>query len=54
MRALKCTTYKCAAQCAEIATKLVEHMASEDLRGKSLTLKLKGSNFEVCSATLRV
>ena len=34
-------------QCAELSEKLAEDMASEGLRGKTLTLKLKETNFEV-------
>ena len=34
-------------QCAELSKKLAEDMASEGLKGKTLTLKLKETNFEV-------
>ena len=34
-------------QCTELAQKLAEDMAEEGLRGKTLTLKLKATNFEV-------
>ena len=34
-------------QCCELAEKLAEDMEIEDLRGKTLTLKLKPPNFEV-------
>ena len=36
-----------ALQCAELSEKLAEDMASEGLKGKTLTLKLKETNFEV-------
>ena len=34
-------------QCAELSERMAEDMASEGLRGKTLTLKLKETNFEV-------
>lgn len=44
------------AQCADLAEKLAEDMANKGLRGKTLTLKLKETNFEVrtrCSTLVR-
>ena len=34
-------------QCAELSEKLAEDLASEGLKGKTVTLKLKETNFEV-------
>ena len=34
-------------QCAELSEKLAEDLASEGLKGKTITLKLKETNFEV-------
>ena len=34
-------------QCAELSDKLAEDLASEGLRGKTITLKLKETNFEL-------
>ncbi len=33
-------------QCAELSDKLAEDLASEGLKGKTITLKLKETNFE--------
>ncbi len=37
----------CCTQCTELSDKLAEDMASEGLRGKTITLKLKETNFEL-------
>ena len=34
-------------QCAELSDKLAEDLASEGLRGRTITLKLKETNFEL-------
>lgn len=34
-------------QCAELAEKLAEDVAAEELKGRTITLKLKATNFEV-------
>ena len=42
---LKSSHYICM-QCAELSDKLAEDLASEGLKGKTITLKLKETNFE--------
>ena len=37
----------CCMQCAELSDKLAEDLASEGLRGRTITLKLKETNFEL-------
>ena len=37
----------CCMQCAELSDKLAEDMASEGLRGRTITLKLKETTFEL-------
>ena len=39
---------QCAVQCAELAEKLAADLVEEGLKGRTLTLKLKATNFEVC------